>query len=165
EDESEGGCGCPYGRAADDVAGGVSDGGSPPDGDVIVHDRGSTATYDYVVVGGTEGGSIVEWLSDNGFAVPADYQATIDEYVAEDWLFMAAKVSEAGTEGTLAPLEMHFPSFPDAAGRVCRRRDRPGRSRRDFLRYQQLRRGLRRCGTRGRPDLGARVHQRLVGAG
>ena len=72
-------------------------------------DRGMTATYEYVVVGGDTGSTLAEWLNDNGFGVPADFEGALDDYASAGWVFLAARLSATGT-GRVAPLELQLPA-------------------------------------------------------
>ncbi len=92
-----------------DLAGGE---GGLGNSDVQVHGRGATATYQYVIVGGDTGSTITDWLGDNGFSVPAEYATAIDDYAAQDWVFLAAVVKEDAPTGSLAPLELRLPASP-----------------------------------------------------
>ncbi|MCY1054110.1 DUF2330 domain-containing protein [Nannocystis sp. SCPEA4] len=104
-DERMGFCG-----SSDKAGGGNSLGdGMGGRGDVMVLDRGETATYEYVVIGGDTGTAIADWLSDAGYPLPADYAAALEPYVADDWYFFAAKVKPAADSGVLAPIELHLP--------------------------------------------------------
>jgi len=76
---------------------------------VMVHQRGETATYEYVVVGGGTGTAVADWLSDAGYPLPADYAAALQPYVDGDWSFFAAKVKPGAAAGNLAPIELHLP--------------------------------------------------------
>jgi hypothetical protein len=109
EDEENTEVGCGKSRA---VAGGGEFGGT---NEVEVLDRGSTATYDYVVVGGDTGESLAQWLDMAGFAVPGEFEAALDDYAADDWYFLAAKLAESAPEGRLAPLELRLPATVPAA--------------------------------------------------
>lgn len=100
------GCGS---KAAGDVGG-----GGFGEGEVDVLDRGSTATYDYVVVGGDTGSSLADWLTAAGFAVPAEFDAALDEYANDDWYFLAAKLKSDAPEGRIAPLELRLPATAPA---------------------------------------------------
>ncbi|WP_434416909.1 DUF2330 domain-containing protein [Nannocystis pusilla] len=105
EDEPMGLCG------SSDKAGGSNSLGDPmgDGGDVKVIDRGETATYEYVVIGGDTGTAIADWLTDAGYPLPADYAAALEPYVAGEWSFFAAKVKPAAPSGVLAPIELHLP--------------------------------------------------------
>jgi len=105
DDEPIGLCG-----SSDKAGGGNSLGDGMGDrGDVMVVDRGETATYEYVVLGGDTGTAIADWLSDAGYPLPADYADALEPYVADDWYFFAAKVKPAADSGVLAPIELHLP--------------------------------------------------------
>lgn len=99
----------------DDGGGGgggcAADGGGKGfgDGDVMVLQRGATATYEWVVVGGDTGTAIAAWLGDAGYTLPADYAAAFDRYVADDWFFFAAKVRPDVQTAALSPIELHLP--------------------------------------------------------
>lgn len=100
---SSGGCACGGGAAksgADYAAG--------PSRSVVVHDRGQTQTYDYVVLGGDDAKSVSAWLTKEGFQAPPSFQQAIDGYLSKGWLFLAAKLLAPAPEGNLAPLELHF---------------------------------------------------------
>lgn len=94
----------------------VSDGGGGlgngrGDGDVMVLQRGTTASYEYQVVGGDTGTGVVEWLEAAGYSLPEDYAAAIEPYVSSGYYFLAAKIKPGIEEGALPPLEVHLPKF------------------------------------------------------
>ncbi|HEY8380063.1 MAG TPA: DUF2330 domain-containing protein [Nannocystis sp.] len=87
-------------------------GGGP--GEVMVHQRGQTATYEWVVVGGDTGTAVADWLDSAGFALPDDYAAALTPYVDGGSFFFAARVKADADAGALAPIELHLPpSRPD----------------------------------------------------
>ncbi|MFZ6178217.1 DUF2330 domain-containing protein [Nannocystis pusilla] len=105
EDEPMGLCG-----SSDKAGGGNSLGDGMGDrGDVMVIDRGETATYEYVVIGGDTNTAIADWLTAAGYPLPADYAGALAPYVENDWFFFAAKVKPAADSGVLAPIELHLP--------------------------------------------------------
>ncbi|MDC0715765.1 DUF2330 domain-containing protein [Nannocystis bainbridge] len=114
QDESMGLCG------SSDKAGGGNSLGDPMGdrGDVMVLDRGETATYEYVVIGGDTGVAIADWLADAGYPLPADYAAALEPYVAGEWSFFAAKVKPGADSGVLAPIELHLPPAQPATFEV-----------------------------------------------
>lgn len=114
EDEPMGLCG------SSDKAGGGNSLGDPMGdrGDVMVIDRGETATYEYVVIGGDTDTAIADWLTDAGYPLPADYAAALGPYVEDDWFFFAAKVKPAADSGVLAPIELHLPPAQPATFEV-----------------------------------------------
>ncbi len=103
-DDSGGGGFC--GAALD--GGGIGNGRG--DGDVMVLQRGSTADYEYVVVGGDTGESITDWLTMAGYVLPADYADALTPYIAGGNFIFAAKVKSTVAEGALAPIELHLPA-------------------------------------------------------
>lgn len=110
-DEPSGfGCGAKLGDSRGDAANGFGD-----DGDVMVHQRGQTETYEYVVIGGDTGSAVADWLTAEGYVLPADYATALDPYVSDGWFFFAAKVLPDATSGALAPIELHLPPSPPEA--------------------------------------------------
>lgn len=95
------------GAAAGDKSGGGNFDGEGDD--VQVLQRGTTASYDYEVVGGDTGQGVVDWLTANGYALPVDYAAAIDPYVADGHYFLAAKIKPGVADGAMPPLEVHLP--------------------------------------------------------
>lgn len=89
--------------------------GEGDDGEVMVHQRGQTATYEYVVIGGDTGSAIADWLTAEGYPLPADYAAALEPYVSDGWFFFAAKVLPEAASGALAPIELHLPPSPPEA--------------------------------------------------
>ncbi len=84
--DDEGGCGC--GSAADRGA----DLGTPNGIDVFK--VGKAGNYDYAIIGGTEGEQIATWLTDNGFAVPANIASALEQYSNAGLRFVAVKFAE-----------------------------------------------------------------------
>jgi hypothetical protein len=97
--------GCGGAKAGD--AGDLGDGRG--DGDVMVLQRGTTASYEYEVVGGDTGTGVVDWLATAGYPLPPDYATAIEPYVQGGYFFLAAKIKPGVEEGALPPLEVHLP--------------------------------------------------------
>jgi hypothetical protein len=95
-----------------DRAGGDNFGGG--NSEVEVLDRGSTATYEYVVVGGDTGTALADWLNMAGFGVPAEFEAALDDYTNQGWYFLAARLNSDAPDGRLAPLELRLPAAQPA---------------------------------------------------
>lgn len=110
DEPSGGGCGAKAGSTRDDFSNGGEEGG-----EVVIEQRGQTATYEYTVIGGDSGSAVANWLTDAGYALPADYAAALDPYVSDGWFFFAAKVLPEATDGALAPIELHLPASPPEA--------------------------------------------------
>lgn len=102
------GCGCMPSSGAK-MAGAA--GGGPPE-EVRVVQRGETATYQYVVVGGGSGQSIGEWLTREKFPVPTEIQHTLDGYAQRGWVFLAARVQPKANRGELAPITVVSSPIP-----------------------------------------------------
>ncbi len=67
--------------------------------------------YDVQVIKGADGQAVIDWLTANGFSAPPAARAVIDQYVADDWRFLAAKVSPDGAGNlTHHPLKVTFPA-------------------------------------------------------
>lgn len=97
------------------AAGALKDGGGDlgngrGDGDIMVLQRGSTADYDYVVVGGDTGETITNWLTMAGYVLPADYADALTPYIDGGNFIFAAKVKSSAADGALAPIELHLPA-------------------------------------------------------
>jgi len=90
-------------------AGDAGDLGGGGGGDVMVVERGTTASYEYEVVGGATGTGVVDWLTEAGYPLPAEYAAAIEPYVADGYYFLAAKIKPGVADGALPPLEVHLP--------------------------------------------------------
>ncbi len=94
-----------YDGASSDTA------GPPPT--VIVEASFTEGDYEIVILSAEESAGLYNWLSDNGYALPAGGEAILDEYIAAGSYFFAAKVTleaaEAGVVG-LAPLQFSYDS-------------------------------------------------------
>lgn len=107
-EDSGGGGFCGAAGALKDGGGDL--GGDRGGGDIMVLQRGSTADYDYVVVGGDTGESITEWLTMAGYVLPADYADALTPYIDGGNYIFAAKVKSTAADGALAPIELHLPA-------------------------------------------------------
>jgi hypothetical protein len=95
------GCGASAdGLAAADEAGG---------GGVTVLHRGTVGPYDTVTVTTDTPGALNTWLEDNGFAVDPETQPVIDAYVAEDFDFIALKLSPGSDVKEMKPVRVITP--------------------------------------------------------
>lgn len=93
------GCGC----AAADVGG---DGRQT--GLVVVDAQGQAGVFDWAALTSTGAGALVDWLNENGYAVPATAAAVLADYIAQDMHFLAVRVREpeqieADGEGIMIP--------------------------------------------------------------
>ena len=82
--------------------------------DVLV--EAPVGPYDTVVLQATSSVVLVDWLQDNGYAVPDALAGSIDPYLASGMNFLALKLQKTETTGSLAPLGVRWagdrPSVP-----------------------------------------------------
>lgn len=65
--------------------------------------------YDVTVIRGDTAEEITHWLNTNGFAYPPSAASVIEEYVSQDWCFLAARIAQdAAGEVTHHPLKVAF---------------------------------------------------------
>jgi hypothetical protein len=64
--------------------------------------------YDTVVLQATNSAVLVEWLQNQGYAVPSDLEPVLQPYLAEHQYFVALKLSSDKDAGDLAPLGMAY---------------------------------------------------------
>lgn len=71
----------------------------------------NAGVYDVAVIKGDTGEVVQAWLSDNGFTSPLSATAVINDYIADGWCFVAAKISpDAAGTVTHHPLKVVFPA-------------------------------------------------------
>ena len=93
-------------RDADSAAGaGGEDYGQ---GGVNVVASATVGPYDTVVLQATNAEVLVDWLVEQGFAVPSDIEPVVAPYLADHQYFVALKLSSNKDAGDLAPLGMHY---------------------------------------------------------
>ncbi|MDQ3338360.1 MAG: DUF2330 domain-containing protein [Myxococcota bacterium] len=96
--------------------GGTSDGGpsEPPPVEVIAEQ--TVGDYQTVTFRASEAGAAVQWLRDNGFIVNATTSIYMESYVAENMVFVAAKLVPGAGTRAIKPLKLRyrtaFPSVP-----------------------------------------------------
>jgi uncharacterized protein (TIGR03382 family) len=75
---------------------------SAPGVEVLQH--GNTGTFEYVVLTGTGGSVVTQWLGENGYALPGGMEEVVHTYIREGSVFMAMKVNIQALElGQLDP--------------------------------------------------------------
>ena len=85
--------------------------GRSPSGGVEVLRTAKAGVYDVTVIQGPTAEAVRSWLMSNGFACPPSASASLRDYVADGWCFLAAKVSpEAHGTVTHHPLRVAFPA-------------------------------------------------------
>lgn len=95
-----GGGGGGFGCGSADAAGGLGEGREQVDPDVKVWQRGQVGAFDYVVLGAQTADDLLGWLGQNGFNVPASTRTVVEHYLAQQWLFVAMKVSVQAVSGS-----------------------------------------------------------------
>jgi len=89
---SDGGGGCAgFGCAGDAALGGDGTREAPPA--VRVWQTGQVGAFDYAVITATNVSDMLGWLSSNGFAVSSKANELFAHYIAQQWFFVAMKVS------------------------------------------------------------------------
>ncbi|QYK47305.1 MAG: DUF2330 domain-containing protein [Phycisphaeraceae bacterium] len=83
--------------------------GSGEGAEVSVHDRRLIGHLDVVTISGSDGGLLVSWLNDHGFAVASDSASVIDEYASEGWVFCAARLATGREIGADLSASTPFP--------------------------------------------------------
>lgn len=85
---------------------------------VTVIEQKTVDYYEVAVLSSTDADSLTTWLNDNGYQYPEKYSYIFNEYINNDWYFVAAKIipelSEDSTitsdlsSGTATPLQLTF---------------------------------------------------------
>jgi len=102
-DESDGGgIGCPC------VAGSLGGDAKGTPRDVDVSQPTDIGPVTAVVITATDGASIRAWLDENGFKIPSQHDALIDEYSAPGRYFIAIKRNQAAATGGPTSIGVHF---------------------------------------------------------
>ena len=94
-----------------DAAMSANDSGGSTDlgeGGVNVISSQTVGPYDTVVLQATNAGVLVEWLQEQGYAIPSDLEPVLAPYLAEHQYFVALKLSSDKDAGDLSPLGMTY---------------------------------------------------------
>ncbi|MFU8828343.1 MAG: DUF2330 domain-containing protein [Phycisphaerales bacterium] len=90
-------------------------------GSVEVRQQQVVGLYDTAVLSGTRSYDVVNWLDENGFAVPESAESVMQDYLDRGWVFAAAKLrgeAKQGEERRAHPLQFRFaveqPIYPMA---------------------------------------------------
>jgi hypothetical protein len=78
------------------------------EGGVAVIARETVGPYDTVVLQATNSGVLVEWLQEQGYAIPSDLEPVLAPYLAEQQYFVALKLASDEDAGNLSPLGMTY---------------------------------------------------------
>ncbi|MRG95266.1 DUF2330 domain-containing protein [Polyangium spumosum] len=112
-DSGGSGCGC-FMMSADSAnyAGGGTGGGedlAPPPPPVEVVRRETVGPYEVVTLATDTPGVLTDWLQTHGFAVDAEIQPIIDQYVAEDFDFIAMRLAPGEGVQSMKPVRVLSP--------------------------------------------------------
>jgi hypothetical protein len=79
-------------NGAESDAGSASNATAPGGGGVVVTKQQNVGPYETVQLHATDSSALNNWLTTNGFSIPADVTPVIDEYVTEGFDFLAMKL-------------------------------------------------------------------------
>jgi hypothetical protein len=91
---------------AGDSGGGEGDGDG--DGGPDILDRGFAGAFEYVTLTGSNVQEIVDWLDMNGYAQDPDAPPILDEYLQENFVFVAVKLRGGADVEEIHPLAVRY---------------------------------------------------------
>ncbi|HHD92198.1 MAG TPA: DUF2330 domain-containing protein, partial [Candidatus Portnoybacteria bacterium] len=87
---------------------------------VIVWETKKVEYYDLAVLSANDSHSLVNWLNQNGYHYPKEYDYILNDYIKNNWFFVAAKIdlnvaqnqdiNQQIKTGHLIPLKISFPT-------------------------------------------------------
>ncbi|MBL7062020.1 MAG: DUF2330 domain-containing protein [Dehalococcoidia bacterium] len=85
-----------------------------PEG-VEVWEEKVVGTYKYAILSAEDPEALIDWLNANGYFLPEAGKEIVDNYINEEWYFVATKINtgeeaEGLAEGTIEPLRISFDS-------------------------------------------------------
>lgn len=104
EEPSSGGCGC--GSKSYDGAGLRGGPQEPGTSSVDVVSRGTLGPYDTVTLSAQNGDAVKDWLTTNGYSIPADVGPILDEYTMKGMDFIALKLKSDSSTGQMQPVRV-----------------------------------------------------------
>lgn len=101
--------------AASDVAGvAFADGSAGGNNGVQVVHQGTVGPYETVTLSATDPNALNDWLAQHGYDVPDDIQPIIDEYVAEEFDFIALRLQPGQGVRSMKPVRVVTPGASSA---------------------------------------------------
>jgi hypothetical protein len=99
-------------RTSEDDGGEGATAGAAPGGAVTVLSRERIGGYDVTRLRAGDAGALRSWLTRGGYRTPAAAEPILRDYVRRGWAFVAIRLADPvrGTQGTLSPLRVSFPS-------------------------------------------------------
>ena len=115
-DDCFGGGGVGFGCGDDAVAaddggsffGGETGGGEDTNGGPNILDRGFAGAFEYVTLTGDSVQEIVDWLDANGYAQDPDAPPILEEYLEDDFVFVAVKLKGGAEVDEIHPLAIRY---------------------------------------------------------
>lgn len=104
DDGVDGGFGT--GAAGGDESGGDSTGGDVPE--VVFED--TVGAFDIVVLAGGTSAELIEWLTTNGYQQDPAAEPIFEEYLAENYLFAAMRLTNGAETSEIHPISLRFPN-------------------------------------------------------
>lgn len=81
---------------------------------VNVWERGTVGSLDYVILSSADGDSLVSWLTDNDYGIPAAVTPVLTDLAAQGSYFFAAKLqADVDPEAPLSPVTFALPDLED----------------------------------------------------
>ena len=75
---------------------------------VSVLGREQLGGYDVARLAANDAAALQEWLTNNQFGIPAEAEAVLASYIADDWAFVAVRLAPGDATGPLAPLAISY---------------------------------------------------------
>ncbi len=105
--------GCGFAARNDAVAlgeagGGTEGGGDTGDGGPEILDRGLAGAFEYVTLTGDSVQEIVDWLDVAGYAQDPDAPPILEEYLQENFVFVAVKLRSGADVNEIHPLAVRY---------------------------------------------------------
>jgi hypothetical protein len=100
--------GCGMDAAAEDSGGFV---GQESSKEVEILDRGFAGAFEYVTLTGDTVQEIVDWLDANGYAQDPDAPPILEEYLQDDFVFVAVKLKSGADVDEIHPLAIRYPGI------------------------------------------------------
>jgi hypothetical protein len=96
---------------------------------VTVVEKGIVGNYDFSLLSSTDAGELEQWLKDNAYNVPADFDDKARTYIDGSFVFLALKLLEGKTTGDLQPIRLKLdeqnPCVPIRLTAIAARPDMP----------------------------------------
>ncbi|MGD1217652.1 DUF2330 domain-containing protein [Streptomyces krungchingensis] len=116
----------PFAGGGDTAADAPRAGATAPSVDVVGRER--LGPFDVARLTATDSGALGDWLSENGFSLPARLDKALQPYVDQGWEYVAIRLApeqdDAPLGGTLDPLHLTFASdelvYPMRLSRLAR---------------------------------------------